>query len=250
MNNSCPSCGAIYNVAAKDVGRRIKCKKCGTALVVTDAGLEVDDPDAPPRPAAARAVAEDFEDEDDVEETSRKGRDRDRRGGRAGFNPGEMLAKIGGVSTILFALGVFLVVFTGFQDAIGKAKLDRRQAAIDEGQADMDAAQRRYDDKKEKKPEDEKNITTLRENWEKRKKELEEDKKAAEVANKRSGYIDKYYMMFGFLLVAFGSLGYLLATHTLLLRIVAAIILVSMILALFKAAVGAGAGIGAAVGVG
>jgi predicted Zn finger-like uncharacterized protein len=44
MNNACPECGAVYAVASKDVGRRIACKKCRTLLVVTERGLERDEP--------------------------------------------------------------------------------------------------------------------------------------------------------------------------------------------------------------
>jgi predicted Zn finger-like uncharacterized protein len=40
MNNTCPACGAAYNVSARDIGRRISCKKCGTPLAVTDPILE------------------------------------------------------------------------------------------------------------------------------------------------------------------------------------------------------------------
>ena len=46
MNSACPTCGAVYAVTPKDVGRKLKCKKCHTALAVTDAGLVVDTPSA------------------------------------------------------------------------------------------------------------------------------------------------------------------------------------------------------------
>ena len=46
MNSACPTCGAVYAVTPKDVGRKLKCKKCKTALAVTDAGLVVDTPSA------------------------------------------------------------------------------------------------------------------------------------------------------------------------------------------------------------
>src|SRR5688572_25569716 len=53
VNNTCPTCGAVYNVAAKDIGRRIRCKKCATGLTVSDAGLELDEPMIPPVPTRA-----------------------------------------------------------------------------------------------------------------------------------------------------------------------------------------------------
>ena len=43
MNNACPECGAVYAVAEKDIGRRIACKKCHSALVVADEGLVLDE---------------------------------------------------------------------------------------------------------------------------------------------------------------------------------------------------------------
>ena len=54
MNNLCPSCGTIYNVTAKNIGRRTICKKCGTGLVVNERGLEIVSPKpAPATPSGA-----------------------------------------------------------------------------------------------------------------------------------------------------------------------------------------------------
>ena len=58
MNNACPSCGAVYAVTAKDVGRKIKCKKCSSALRVDDDGLVMDGPAAARLPAATPVAAE------------------------------------------------------------------------------------------------------------------------------------------------------------------------------------------------
>ena len=239
MNTSCPTCGAIYNVAAKDIGRRIKCKKCGSSLEVRDTGLEIEDPNAPP-PQASKPPEEDFDD---------RPRKKGRRAGPA-FNPMEMIGKIGGIPTVLFGLGVFLIIFTGFQVAIGKAKIDKRQAAIEEVQAETNGAQRKYDEKKEHTESETKDLQQTRENLEKRKKLVEEEKTISELANKRSGYFDTYVMMFGFLLIAFGCLGYLIGVYGMVLRIVAAIILVAMVMALFKASFGHAANVGAAIGLG
>ena len=229
MNNACPTCGAIYNVFPKDVGRRIKCKKCGSSLEVRDSGLEIEDPNAPPPPAPKPP------DPDPDDDRPRK---KTRRPIGPGMNPMELLAKVGGIPTILFAFGVFLIIFTGFQESIGKAKLEKRQAAIDEGQAEMNGAQRRYDENKEKTSKDDENLKQLKENWEKKKKVLEEEKLISDLANKRGGYVDRYVMMFGFLLIAFGCLGYLISDFGLVLRIIASIILAAMVLSLFKSAAG------------
>jgi predicted Zn finger-like uncharacterized protein len=236
----CPTCGAVYNVAAKDIGRRIKCKKCGTSLEVRDSGLEIEDPNAP---APAPKPVDDL---DDAADTPRKKRDR-----RPAFaiDPLQLLNKIGGIPTILFAFGLFIVLFTGFQDSIGRAKILRRQAAIDEAQAEINGAQRKYDEKKEHTDSETKELQNTREAIEKRKKNYEEDKTISELANKRSHYIDQYYLMLGFMLIAFGCVGYLLADYGLVLRIVAAVILLFMVMGFFKLAVGAGGGPGVNAGI-
>src|SRR5262249_41488900 len=40
MQNTCPSCGAMYNLTAQHVGRHFACKKCGAALAVGPTGVE------------------------------------------------------------------------------------------------------------------------------------------------------------------------------------------------------------------
>jgi hypothetical protein len=242
LNNACPTCGAIYNVFPKDVGRRIKCKKCGSSLEVRDSGLEIEDPNAPP-PVTGKPV-----EESEVDESPK--RKKDRRTSGPAFNPAELLKQLGGIPTILFALGLFLVIFTGFQEAIGKAKLDKRQAAIDEIQAEVNGAQRKYEEKKEHTDQETKDLQQLRESYDKKKKLAEEDRTISELANKRSSYMDKYVLMLGFLLIAFGCLGYLISDFGMVLRVVAAIILLFMVMALFKASVGQSAGVGAGINLG
>jgi predicted Zn finger-like uncharacterized protein len=126
MNNTCPSCGAVYNVAGKDVGRRIKCKKCGTALTVTEAGLEVD-AEAAPAPAPSFPAVDDRYDEEESPSRDRdRGRkDRGRSRGGPGFDLGQALKAIGGLSTILFGIGAFLVIVFFFQPYISTAAVKR-----------------------------------------------------------------------------------------------------------------------------
>lgn len=243
MNNACPSCGAIYNVAAKDVGRRIRCKKCSTGLIVTDAGLEVDDPDA---------VAAAADDGGEVEAPRKKIKKTASGESRMpAIKPMELLAKVGGIPTVLFGLGIFLVVFTGFQDAIGVANVARQQAKYDEGKADHEKQIQAINDNKDLKESDKtERIEKENKSWTSEEKSLLANRQAAGYSAKKSGYIDKYVLMFGFLLIAFGCMGYLQVGSPLLLRIVAAVILVSMVLALFKAAAGTGAGVGITAGIG
>jgi predicted Zn finger-like uncharacterized protein len=241
VNNTCPKCGAIYNVASKDVGRRIKCKKCGSSLEVRDTGLEIEDPNAPP-PVTGTILPE-----AELEDAPRR---KSRRPAGPAIDPMQLLAKAGGIPTILFGFGVFIILFTGFQEAIGRAKIDKRQAAIEEGQARVNGAQRRYDEKKDKTSADDEAMKKVREDWDKEKKVLEEEKTLSELANKRGNYVDRYVMMFGFLCIAFGCMGYLIADYGLVLRIVAAVILLFMVMGMFKGTVGHSVGAGAGINLG
>jgi len=50
VNNTCPSCGATYNITAAMIGREVVCKKCNSELTITEAGIELKDaPPPPPR---------------------------------------------------------------------------------------------------------------------------------------------------------------------------------------------------------
>jgi hypothetical protein len=231
MEKPCPTCGALYTVEQRHIGRRIRCKKCQTPLVVTTNGLEIDQPVAtPPAPVEADDA---FDTGDDAVVAPRRGRDRARRYGGAGFDLNESLAKIGGVPTLLFGFGTFLVIFTGFMPRIAEAKIDRRQGAILQEQSELAAAERAYNERKERKSEDDKRMNDRREESRKRVAELQEEVTDARVAALRSKYWDRYFLMFGFLLVAFGSLGYLRTEQPLTLRIVAAIVLTAVLLIIF-----------------
>src|SRR4029077_15955569 len=130
MNNACPTCGAVYAVTSKDIGRKLKCKKCSTALVVTDAGLVVDAPTAtaaPAAPVATAAVADDFDTGDEVVSTKGKKAKKYSLGGGGGG--GEFLAKIGGIPTILFSVGIFLVLWFSFMAPISEAAILRASVA-------------------------------------------------------------------------------------------------------------------------
>src|ERR1700721_2520161 len=133
MNNACPSCGAVYAVTGKDIGRRLKCKKCSSALVVTEDGLEMEAPAG----AAPQIDAEIVEEVDSGEEEvivvkgkkGQKDRSSSRQGG-GGVSISALLAKLGGLSTLLFSFGVFLVIFFTFMTKIEEAGTDRAYAQV------------------------------------------------------------------------------------------------------------------------
>lgn len=245
MNDTCPSCGAIYNVAVKDIGRRLKCKKCSAALTVTDLGLARDDGADAPHGAPDRHAP----DEADYGPVPR------RRAGSGG-NP---LVAIGGVPGLLFGIGILFVLFFTFLQALSAASNQRaaeyeKKLALEEevrirkllpkgkkDRAELDADQQKRYDEDKKKIEDE---------YAGPKKEAEEDKRATEIGNRRSKLYEGYGTMLGFVLVSFGCLGFLRTREALLLRIVAGVILTGMVLGLFRLALGTGAGIGAGVSIG
>ncbi|MDY3560374.1 hypothetical protein R5W23_001608 [Gemmata sp. JC673] len=247
MNNTCPSCGVLYNVADKDIGRRLKCKKCGTRLTVTEAGLTIDD--SPPR------------------DTDPSGADLDdapaaRRRKPPVLDPLALLAAVGGVPGVLFGAGIIVVLFftslrllsvpsderaaeytkkVALAEQIELRELLNAVAPDKRDPAELEGDKRKeYEDKK-KKIED-------RYFW--KKKIADEDKRATEIGNRRTKVFEGYGTMFGFVLLAFGCLGFLRTQDALLMRIVAGVILTAMVLGLFRLAIGAGAGFGAAVNLG
>ncbi len=244
MNNTCPTCGALYNVAAKDIGRRLKCKKCSSALTVTEAGLVVDDGSEPvPAPRS-----ETYETDEPVITKKKKS-----------SGPGMNLNAIGGVPGILFGTGVFFVLFFTFLQVLAVAANQRaaeyeQKLVLDEkvmlreklpkGKnevSELTAEERTAYDAAKKK---------LDEEFIPKKKIAAEDKQYTEIGNKRSRLYEGYGAMLGFMLLSVGCLGFLLTERALLLRIVAGFILTGMVLGLFKIAVGAAAGFAAGVGIG
>jgi predicted Zn finger-like uncharacterized protein len=265
MNTNCPNCGALYNVAEKDIGRKLKCKKCSTALKVTSAGLEVDSgtgpaaPGSDPRPAPIPAAEIEEEDEGEEERDSKrkkkdreKGKDRDRdrdrdRGDRGpAVNP---LAAIGGLPTLLFGVGVFFVIFFTFMEEIGRAGTARADAGVSKLMAERSAKIRKLlpkgksdqselsEDERKKFNED---SDKIRKDYAPLLIEAAEDAEATRISNVRSVWMERYGLMFGFMFVAFGCLGYLRTEEPLVLRIVAAVILAFMMIVVFSSFGGCG----------
>jgi predicted Zn finger-like uncharacterized protein len=264
MNNNCPSCEALYNVAEKDIGRKIKCKKCGAALKVTEDGLVPDGGTgaAPtvsdPKPAAAQTGDADDEFDEDDEPVSKKkknkdkdrGRDKDRGERGPGFNPTAALNAIGGIPTLLFGTGVFFVIFFTFMEEIGKAAILRAEAGIAKVMAEQNAKLRdllpkgktdraELNDDEKKKYDDE--ADKIRKKFAQQQADAAEDLQSTRISNVRSIWMERYGLMFGFMFVAFGCLGYLRSEQFLVLRIVAGVILAVMMIVVF-ASFGGGCG--------
>lgn len=214
MNGACPTCGAVYSVEPKDVGRQIKCKKCQTALKVDPTGLVIDD--APPAPAVA--VVE-----------------------RTGPRFPNVIERVGGLPTALFGFGVFLVIVFTAMPLIGVAGSDRAAALVErlefekevklkalvpkgKRESDLsDAEKAKFNDDKKK----------LEEDYDKRIEDAKNDSRATKIGNRRDVWYERYGLMFGFVFVAFGCIAYLRSAEALVLRIVAAVVLSVMMIVMF-----------------
>jgi predicted Zn finger-like uncharacterized protein len=230
MNNTCPSCGALYNVASKDIGRKIKCKKCNTALAVTDAGLVVDSPSAPaPVPAA---VMEDEEGGDVV--VKKKGSKYERA-------PGTGIDVLALIPTLVFGFGVFLVIVFSSLPRIGEAGTDRAFAYVEkliiERDAKLDATVpkgKKYDDlttEDQKKIDEEKK--KIREDYKKLIDDAGVEAEKTGISNRRDVWLERYGLMFGFIFVSFGCIAFLRTEQPLVMRIVAGVILTIMMIIMF-----------------
>lgn len=235
MNNACPSCGAVYAVTAKDVGRKIKCKKCGSALRVDDTGLVMADaPAAPPppppaRPAAAAVMEDDFGDVgDDAPVVSSKNKKARRYSG----GEGDLLKKIGGIPTILFSVGLIMVLWFTFQSGpIAEASLARSAMGPKKLQMEMasDLEATKGDAEKAKK---------VMESYEKKNKDASKEAAESVIDTIRGVKWDRYGQLFGFVLLAFGCVGYLRTEQLPVMHYAAAVILAGMLLAVFGQATG------------
>lgn len=244
MNNACPTCGAVYAVTQRDIGRKLRCKKCSTALAVSDAGLVVDTPSAsaPPLPAAS-AAGDDFSTPDeDISPKSKKSG----RGKYPGPGAANLLSNIGGIPTILFAFGTFLVIWFTFMTPIGEAASARAQAGVlkieFERQAELKKALPKGKKEFELEGDDKKNYEEkkkkINDDYDKRSETAKEDADSTVISNARSVWFDKYGQLFGFVFLAFGSIGYLRTEQPLVMKIVAAVVLGLMLLMIFNLAVG------------
>ena len=284
MNNACPECGAVYAVAEKDIGRRIACKKCNTALIVAEDGLNRDLSFAPPPPkkddSAERErsrVREDDErprkrDRDDEERASRK-KDRDdddrpnrkkdrgddgddaerprERKKRTGPGAGEILHKLKGVADVatwIYGIGLFLTIYSFFSPVIDSAKVASRQGYYESEKIDYEAYRRGINQKpdgKEATQDEKKRLEEREKEWDKKTEPaLKDDVAAAESGKKKAVWWNVMFRMIGFFLMAFGSIGYLAPEQSNLKRILGG----ATILLILLQIIGGGVSVGVMAG--
>lgn len=240
MNNLCPACGAAYNLRPTDVGRKVRCKRCGTALLVAAEGLvaEAAAGAVPPDPSAASAS---FPTADpppasppadayvEIPAPTIRAPTYQRS-----YPSSNFLAAIGGIPTVLFALGVFFVIVFTFMTPIGEAATLRAQARVDLLKWEQDLEIRRLKDKDIEK------AAKIAESYLPKLVEASSSAEYTRISNIRSQWYDRYGQLLGFLLLAFGCIGYLRTEQPLVLRIVAAVTLSFMLMAIFVLGVSGG----------
>jgi len=224
MRNACPTCETVYAVTAKDIGRRIVCKRCGSALVIDADGFRLE---SSPPPAAVEPMPP--RDDRPPERERSPGRPRE-----------PLLAPLWlrlrpylDPPTVAFAVGVFLVLVALFMPLIGKAKVERRQAAITEERLYTDDQIKQL--RASKSPSEDR-VKKVEEDWQKRREVLELDVKYAEVGNQMSTYWDRYWLLAGFLLLGFGAIGFMRDSQPLIRRIVGAVVVTAQMLLVFASA--------------
>lgn len=278
MNNACPECSAVYAVAEKDIGRRISCKKCNTALIVSEEGLKRDDSAAsPPKKEEAERGRDRDEDDDrprkrdDDERASRK-RDRDDddrtgrkkdRGDDEEEHPRERKKRTGpsffesfankmkglaDVATWIYGMGLFLTIYSFFAPVIDKSKTAARQGFHDSEKLEFEAFKRSINQKpdgKEATQDEKKKLDEREKEWEKKTEPaLNDDIAAARASESKAVWWNVMFRMIGFFLMAFGSIGYLAPEQSNLKRILGG----TTILLILLQIIGGGASIGLALG--
>lgn len=248
MRNACPTCQTVYAVTPADVGRRIVCTRCNAGLVIDEDGFRLLDstdkgkpavgskavpPPGLKKPAESRkAKADETEDDEetvDSSEVKKPLRDRrdevelEKRPGVAG-----RLRSALDLPTVVFAVGVVLVLWFLFMPLIGAAKLRWYTARIEDEQLAHDTELKRL---KEKGPAE--SVPKKEEEWRKRKEKLDTDVQWVQINNRQSEYWDRYGMLGGFILTALGAIGLLMSHQPLVKKIVGAVVVCAMMILVF-----------------
>ncbi len=238
MRNDCPACHTVYAVTPQDIGKRILCRPCGTALVIADDGFRLD----LSAPVASKAKANRSDGPQDSDNAPRKptaegestASEPSKPAGQKWEKAQDLYARYVDLPTILFGVGAFFILTFLFLPMIGRAKQERRIGALAEEKLDMDLEIRRLREKSGNEDKSKK----IEEDWSKRLPILEAEIKYAEIANQRSGYFDKYGLLFGFVVLMAGSLGMVRADVHLVKRIFGATVLGLQMLMVFSSLIG------------
>jgi len=242
MNNTCPSCGVAYAISPNDVGRKVRCKRCGVTLLITPEGLTLEGAAAataaPPTSGPVPSVpvpAVSGPDEGYVEvPMPPMAKAFSPRPAPSSFS----LATIGGIPTILFVLGVVLVIWFSYMVPIGEASASRAQARVKLLQLEQKLEIERLKSKEGNSKGGMEKINKIMESYEPKLQQAENDAAYSLISSLRSRWLDLYGQLVGFLLLALGCIGYLRTAQPLVVQIVAAVILGGVLLVAFVFGVG------------
>src|SRR5262249_53198601 len=113
ISMSCPECGEGYNLADRQLGKKVRCKRCDYVFTVEDqppprTGLRAERGPAGPAPAPRRPAREEDDWDDRDVRRPRRPREREKSGGALGFvlvGLGVLLLAGGGVTIWLLNRG-------------------------------------------------------------------------------------------------------------------------------------------------
>ena len=255
MRNACPTCQTVYAVTPADVGRKIVCTRCASALVIDADGFRLQDATDKSKPAKTaekkkpadppkkgKSLADDTAhgppaegdgtaDSETVAPVRPHRRDRDDDEGDDDTPPPVrmgLLRKSVDLPTGVFAVGVVLVLWFLFMPLVGSAKQKWYAARIEDEQLAHDTEVKRL---KEKGPPDA--VTKKEDEWRKRKERLETDVQWVQINNRQSEYWDRYGMLGGFVLTALGAIGLLMTHQPTVKKIVGAVVVCGMMILVF-----------------
>jgi hypothetical protein len=227
----------MYNLTPQHIGRSFACKKCGATLLVTDEGLELAGGGGGggiggaggSEPMVALA-----EDPTPVRRPTRTG------GGAAAVFFQKLWERVkADASTWLFGAGAFFTIICLFFPLLDQAKILSREAELSAGERH----ERRLNEEMNRRLQGAKGDELAKEKESRDKafklwNEVEKPKLADKVDDARDSaknwtYWYRWGMMWGFLFLAFSSLGYLAPQQTTIRRVVGSIIICAMMLLIF-----------------
>jgi hypothetical protein len=231
LNNACPSCGAVYSVQPQHVGRRLSCKKCGTPLAVDADGIHLATADPPVEAALVEPPSTPGLAVDDRELSPAR-----LAGSRPSSSPpvwprvSEGIGRVftvADVPTLLFGVGVVLLLMFFFLPLIDQARLAGHRAALSTGEL---RAARREREWKDQKDVDETQRQRTRDSWTKEKTRLEEQIEESTISAARALPTYRYGLLAASLILAVASLLYLRPSQPTIRRVVGAVVLLAEIL--------------------
>ncbi len=235
MNNVCPNCQAVYVVQPKDVGRRIKCKRCNVPLVVDANGLRLDDGSPIGSAPGAETPMVTASTEPLIEEAMPTVIGSKPLPRQPDNNLLIALESYGiDASTLIFSLGAFFAIVFLFFPLIDQASAARKRANLTVLDIESKLKDLELEEKGDKATEKEKELRQKEKKEElKEIQRLELDARLAEVEATKNNHMNRYGMLFGYLLLAFGAIGFISNPNPGIKRTVGAIVICTQMVLIF-----------------